>query len=275
MTQKSFGHWRILIADTLRLDESTTFNESDKPYSNYLGDIHPLPSSKATSVYQAKLNLVDHSVAVFVKHFYLRSKSDHYKQYLRKSRALKAVAADTLLGRHGFIAPTTLIVGWQQIYGLKSDFFTVSSALEGYNNIYDQIDALSQLGRKPKRDFLRALAEITASLHNNKISHGDMRPGNVLCKRNDTWKFAYIDNERTKKHWRLSNQARIKNLVQLNLLITPSLSRSDRLYFFQTYCERCFGTFNRKLLTQVLKKTHERMTRLLKAKRIKQSDMWL
>lgn len=193
---------------------------------------------------------------------------------------MKAVTADSLLNAHGFIAPKLLIIGWQQHYGIKKNYFTVSTALEGYKDIYHQVEALSGADRKSKKEFIVALATAIAALHKANISHGDMRPGNILCQQDlsshdKAWQFAYIDNERTKKHRLLPGRARIKNLVQLNLLISREISRSDRLRFFQTYCDCCYGSFNNKLLAQVLKKTRIRMARLLDTHRIQQSDVWL
>lgn len=257
----------------------------DIPFSKYLSDRRDVHSSRATRVYQARLVSAGQTQSVFVKQFHARSAVDQCKQLVRKSRAMKAVVADSLLNEQGFIAPKLLIIGWQKIYLIKKNYFTVSTALEGYKDIYQQIEALRGLGKQAKKEFLVALATAIAALHKANISHGDMRPGNILCKHDlskhhlskhdSTWQFAYIDNERTKKHWRLPTRARIKNLVQLNLLFSREISRSDRLRFFQTYCDRCYGSFNNKLLTQVLKKTRSRMARLLDAHRIEQSDVWL
>jgi uncharacterized protein YmfQ (DUF2313 family) len=268
------------LDDVVGLSEPDSIDADDMPFSKYLSERREVHSSQATRVYQARLDCAGQTRAVFVKHFHARSVIDQYKQLVRKSRAMKAVMADALLNEHGFIAPELLIIAWQQNYGIKKNYVTVSTALEGYKDIYQQVEALSGLDRMSKKEFLVALATATAALHKANISHGDMRPGNILCqhglsKQENTWQFAYIDNERTKKHWRLPTRARIKNLVQLNLLISQEISRSDRLRFFQTYCDCCYGSFNKKLLVQVLKKTRTRMARLLDTHRIQQSDVWL
>ncbi len=270
-----------MIGDTPGLDDVSGLEEADDgdaqsiPFSRYLTQRRDVHSSEATRVYQAKLVFSGLSQTVFVKQFHTRSIADQCKQLIRKSRAMKAVMADALLNEHGFIAPQLLIIAWQQQYGFKKNYFTVSKALEGYKDIYQQVETFSDLGRQSKRAFLVALATEIAALHKANISHGDMRPGNVLCKYDKTWLFAYIDNERTKKHWWLPTRTRIKNLVQLNLLISQGISRSDRLRFYKTYCDSCYGLFNKKLLVRVLKKTRTRMKRRLDTDRIQQSDMWL
>ncbi len=302
------SHWRYLVSDQVLLDEpgkpntpsdvnsgldnalDNTTDYSEIPFSKLLTEAIEVHSSLATHVYQAQLLTGDRQQTVFVKQFHTRSRFDQCKQLVRKSRAMKAITADSMLNALGFIAPRTLIIGWQQRYGIKTRFFTVSTALEGYSDIYNQVEAFGKLEtkalrRQAKRGFLIALGTATATLHKANISHGDMRPGNVFCKlvaskpsntkEGDTWEFAYIDNERTKKHWCLPTRMRIKNLVQLNLLISPYISRSDRLCFFQAYCDHCYSEFNDRLLSQVLDKTRRRIIRLLNTNRIQQSDIWL
>ncbi|MBV1930795.1 MAG: lipopolysaccharide kinase InaA family protein, partial [Porticoccaceae bacterium] len=235
--QRKSGQWRYLIGDIpglddiFRLSESDNIDTDDIPFSKHLTERRDVHSSQATRVYQATLISAGQRQSIFVKHFHARSTADKCKQLARKSRAMKAVMADALLNEHGFIAPKLLIIAWQQNYGIKKNYFTVTTALEGYKDIYQQVEAFSGPGRKSKKEFLVALASATAALHKTNISHGDMRPGNILCKHDKTWQFAYIDNERTKKHWRLPTRTRIKNLVQLNLLISQEISRSDRLRF--------------------------------------------
>ena len=272
---RKIGSWRYMMDKTLKLPDTSSSSKLAMPYLKYFTELQTVQSSQATSVYQAKLVSSDRFIPVFIKQFHFRSKTDRCKHLVRKSRALRAVEADDLLHHHGLVAPRTLIVGWQQTHLIKNNFFTVTIALEGYKNIYDQISTVSGQGKEAKREFIIALAKEIATLHRAKISHGDMRAGNILSKYDNTWKFAFIDNERTKKHLRLPTNIRVKNLVQLNLLLSPNISRADRLRFFKTYCNDCFGAFNRDLLTRVLKKTRRRMVRLLSTNRIEQSDIWL
>jgi lipopolysaccharide kinase (Kdo/WaaP) family protein len=268
------GSWHYLVANALAAIDASASAELNIPFSNSFTELLPIQSSKATSVYWANIVTPNHSIPIFIKQFHFRSLADRCKHLLRKSRAMRAVTADAMLIQQGFIAPKTLIVGWQKNYCIKDKFFTVTRALVKYKDIYEQISTISDQGREAKRAFLIALAREIAALHGAKISHGDMRAGNILSKHNDTWQFAYIDNERTRKHLHLPTKIRVKNLVQLNLLLSPAISRTDRLCFFQTYCECCFGSFNKKLLTRVLAKTRQRMARLLSTHRIQQSDIW-
>ena len=271
---RKVGSWRYMMDKTLALPDTSSSSQLAIPYSKYFTELQTVQSSQATSVYQANLVSSDRLIPVFIKQFHFRSRTDRCKHLVRKSRALRAVEADDLLHRHGLVAPRTLILGWHQKYTVKNNFFTVTTALEGYKNIYDQISAVSGQGKEAKREFIIALAKEIARLHGAKISHGDMRAGNIMSKYDNAWQFAFIDNERTRKHLRLPTKIRVKNLVQLNLLLSPNISRADRLRFFETYCNDCFGSLNRDLLTRVLKKTRQRTARLLSNNRIQQSDIW-
>lgn len=275
LIKRTTGTWRFYTDSSLSLDNVGHTDDSDIPLAHCLTDQQAVHSSESSDVCKARLHLRDKTTAVFVKKFHFRSQRDRIMHLLRKGRAIRAVEADTMLIRQGFTAPQTLIAGWRQQYGIRRDFFTVTTALEGYTTLYVQVDRVAREGRSAKRAFLAGLAHTVAQLHATNISHGDMRAGNILARHDREWQFAFLDNERTKRHITLPMRARIKNLVQLSLLINPAISRTDRLYFYQVYCEQCFGSFNKQLLTKVLHKTHKRISRLVEKKRIEQSDLWI
>ena len=180
------GSWRYMIDKTLALPDTSSSSKLAIPYSKYFTELQTVQSSRATSVYQANLVSSDRLIPVFIKQFHFRSKTDRCKHLVRRSRAQRAVEADALLQHHGLVAPKTLILGWQQKYLVKNNFFTVTTALEGYKNIYDQVSIVSGQGKEAKREFIIALAQEIATLHGAKISHGDMRAGNILSKYDST-----------------------------------------------------------------------------------------
>lgn len=275
LVRQTAGAWRFYIDSSLSLDNVGPIRDSEIPVARCLTDQQTVHSSESSDVCKARLQLCDKITPVFVKKFRFRSLRDRIMHLLRKGRAIRAVEADAMLIQQGFTAPQTLIAGWRQEYGIKKDFFTVTAALEGYTTLYAQVYRVAGQGRHAKRDFLAALANTVAHLHTTNISHGDMRAGNILARHDRDWQFAFLDNERTKRHITLPMRAQIKNLVQLNLLINPAISRADRLYFYQVYSNRYFGSFDKKLLTKVLRKTHKRISRLVEKNRIEQSDLWI
>jgi serine/threonine protein kinase len=92
---------------------------------------------------------------------------------------------------------------------------------------------------KLKRSLLRSAGEFIGKLHSKGIFHGDLRLDNILVEGWETGEptFSLIDNERNKyfdeKH--ISNICRRKNLVQVNMVILPQITFTDRLRFFMAY----------------------------------------
>ena len=83
---------------------------------------------------------------------------------------------------------------------------------------------------------------------------------------NSSWKFCFIDNERTRKCHIFCNRLRLKNLVQINLLLDGT-TKADRLRFFKYYL-RLNPDIRRnslKWINKVNSKTKIRMRRKSKA----------
>ena len=88
---------------------------------------------------------------------------------------------------------------------------------------------------REKRDLLRQFGLTVGRMHRAGVVHGDLRPGNVLVRRNgNRWEFFLIDNERTRRHRYLRGRLRRKNLVQINML-PRGISNTDRMRFFLPY----------------------------------------
>lgn len=257
------GPWHYLIDTSVNLDMQGFKQNAALPISHLLAEREDVQSSKATEVCRAKLKSADGAVAVYIKWFYFRSAFDRLKHLVRKSRAMRAVKADAELRRQGFIAPKTLMLGWQRKWGRKHKYFTVSTAMDGYRDIYQTIESIGQDGDE-KHEFINAVATVVARMHQSGFRHGDMRAGNVLCRRDaqtSQWRFAFIDNERTRRYPSLPLSARVKNLVQLNLLVRPEINREDRELFFSIYSQHCYGAPNDRLKQKVMAKTLKRQAR--------------
>jgi len=112
-------------------------------------------------------------------------------------------------------------------------------------------------------------------MHNENIGHGDLRAGNIMCQQSGSWKFSFLDNERTRQYKKLPDNIRIKNLVQLNLLFNPVISKANRQRFFNHYSALCYGQTNKDLLNKVIDKTRKRLKIMLDKKKIGVADLWL
>ena len=101
-------------------------------------------------------------------------------------------------------------------------------------------------------------------MHAANISHGDLRTGNVLVKlKEDDWDFYFLDNERTVKYNKLPDKLRIKNLVQIGMVLNENLTNTDRMRFYKTYLKQNQQVIPNplELAKKVSVKTEERLSK--------------
>lgn len=88
--------------------------------------------------------------------------------------------------------------------------------------------------------------------------------GNVLARREEnSWRFFFLDNERTKKFDSLPFELRVKNLVQANMVRDGNLSNTGRMRFFREYCaeNKISKRQSKALAEKVLKRTNRRLNK--------------
>lgn len=270
------GPWRCHVHPALAALPLAAGANAVTPVDALVFDRHPIPASPNATVYRAQLHSGDGSLPVVVKHFHYRSGVDRVKHLLRKSRSLRAFEADQLLADEGFATPQTLLTGWRQRGLCKDRFFTITAELSGYDNLDRHLEQLTATAPRRKWQLIEALAITVATLHRRGIVHGDLRLGNIMATDDGQWRFAFLDNERTRRLRSVPDALRIKNLVQLNMLTGPTLTRTNRLRFFHVYCASSFGEFESTRLRQrVMARTRERLLRLVARGRLAPADLWL
>jgi len=235
-----------------------------------------IASSYFSHVCKAVFDNKGSRLTTYLKRIDFKSPRDIIKQQLSQSRSIKAFEAELLLQSLGFEVATTLITGWRRRQFLfKDKFFTLSSALSDYDDLYITVKKVGQQSAAQKRAFIKQLSSTIARLHSANISHGDLRAGNIMCKHTGIWHFAFIDNERTRQYKKIPESSRIKNLVQLNLLLSPVISRASRQRFFNNYSILCYGGSNKDLLTKVINKTRKRLNVMVDKQKISSAELWL
>jgi tRNA A-37 threonylcarbamoyl transferase component Bud32 len=273
---RKVGPWRCHVHPALAALPLAAEAIAMTPVDGLVFERHPIPASPNAAVYRAQLHSGEGLLPVFVKHFHYRSRLDQVKHLLRKSRSLHAFEADQLLAREGFATPQTLITGWRQRGLCKDRFFTITAELSGYDNLYRHLEQLTATAPRRKWLLIEALAITVAALHRRGIVHGDLRLGNIMATNDGQWRFAFLDNERTRRLSSVPDPLRIKNLVQLNMLTGPTLTRTNRLRFFHVYCVSSFGEFEPARLRQrVMARTRERLLSLVARGRLAPGDLWL
>lgn len=274
--RRKVGVWRCRVNPSVAALALAPDATAATPVEALIAERTPVPASRATLVCRARLVTAEGDLPVFVKCFRYRSAFDRVKHLCRPSRAQRAFTADQLLNREGFATPETLLTGWRQRGLLRDGFFTITAELTGYDNLYVHLARLTGTAPRRKRQLVEALAATVARMHHRGIAHGDLRLGNVLAQWVGDWRFAFLDNERTRQFASLPKSLRVKNLVQLNMLTGPTLTRSDRLRFFRAYCASGTDGFDPALLRQrVVARTRERWARLVAQGRLAPGDIRL
>ncbi|MEM1111968.1 MAG: lipopolysaccharide kinase InaA family protein [Pseudomonadota bacterium] len=172
---------------------------------------------------------------LYFKAFMPRSPWERVKGWLRGTRAARARTHNEQLRKYGFETPRD--IAWGRLtHGREYQY---STAVPGDGVTHWLRRELT--GREPadllmKRRLLRELGRFVGRLHHAGFVHGDLRPSNVLAQYSgERFNFALIDNERTSWHRQIPGKLLLKNLMQLNMLLSSDLTVTDRWRFFQAW----------------------------------------
>jgi tRNA A-37 threonylcarbamoyl transferase component Bud32 len=216
--------------------------------------------SSANSVVARRLK----PTVVYYKEFLSRSPFEGIKSLLRGSRCQRAITKGKMLRQKGFNSPHVYC------WGKKGNrHFMMSEGVEALG-LGDYIRKhwqrpLSGAEISTKRRFIKKLGKIIGELHKNGICHGDLRANNILVQESTgDVMFYFVDNERNELFTKIPTRLIKKNLVQINMMQSPHISRQDRLRFFRAYCE-AYGGLNPAeklaLIQGVQLRTEERLVK--------------
>lgn len=201
---------------------------------------------------------------VYYKEFLSRSSCERMKGLLRGSRSQRAVVRGEMLKQRGFHTPAILCWGEK---GHRNFMITEGLSAVSLSSYMEEnwIPTLSGTELLTKKDIIEKLGKEVGKLHKAGICHGDLRLSNILVKeRGQDIVFYFIDNERTLLFKKIPRKLIVKNLVQLNMIFLPGVSRQDRLRFFAAYNEmydRFTAGKKMTLMVEVQKRTTERLAR--------------
>ena len=174
-----------------------------------------------------------------------------------------------MLAEHGFCVPKVVALGEQRYGPVCTSNFLITCELDNASDLYACFDDNWQVQSRQvlcdKRRFIRALGETVGRMHGEGIFHGDLRAGNIFAKRTDSgWQFFFLDNERTRKLGLLPKRLRLKNLVQVNMLLGENITVTDRMRFLKAYLAQN-GHLRDKwkhLAKQTVAKTRRRLSKI-------------
>ena len=191
-----------------------------------------ISSSNNSRVWKVRMD----GASFFIKFFAPRGIRD--KLLFRKTRARRASEGSLILLQNGFLSPAILVQG-DVVKGWEvGESFLVTEEVEKGYNIYSFVETFfNQSEFEAKRICIKTFGTVIGRLHKKGIFHGDLRPGNILIKNTGSAPDVYfLDNERNKYFESgIPDRLREKNLVQLNMIVTPKITFTDRLRFFHAY----------------------------------------
>jgi hypothetical protein len=225
-----------------------------------------LPSSEFSRVCKLNITLEGAARDIYIKWFFRKSALASIKSLFCGSLAKCTYNAEKMLAQNGFDVPLTIAVGETWSGPFHSESFSVTLGIENTKRAVDIIRRIHEITTPEQlaahRNLIRNFGLTIGKMHANGIFHGDLRFGNVLFRPDGaSWRFFFIDNERTKKFILLPFWLRVKNIVQLNIGTYGILSRTDRMRFFSEYCTRAgIGKkLGKVLIKAVILKTHRRL----------------
>ncbi len=178
----------------------------------------------------------------YFKEFHHRSLLDKLKAIFGYTRCRRAFEGGKLLLKHGFHTAIPVVHGTEKTFCIISRNFLVTRGSPGERTYqYFQTrfpmpltaDVLAE-----KRALIRAAGHEIGRLHHEGIFHGDLRVGNIIINGSgSSARFFFVDNERTRYYKIIPERKRLKNLVQLNMVLLPQITRTDRLRFFNAYLD--------------------------------------
>jgi hypothetical protein len=183
---------------------------------------------------------------LFVKHFDPPAGWERLKLWFRRTRPSRIERSTAALRAAGFFAPPILLSG---VHRESRREVIVTARAEGDGPIL----ALRGLDGSiaAKRAVLSALGAEVGRLHRAGFIHGDLTPFNIRIVIDEPPRFAFIDNERTRRNAVIARRRRrLRNLVQLGRFALPWISRTDRMRVFRAYEAALYRCHSRSLERQ-------------------------
>ena len=207
-------------------------------FNGVRGPFEKIEASKYTRVYKCAVAFKGRIRDFYFKQYLCRSVTDFLKHIFRPSRARRSLNASEILYHNDLHTPEVIAVGDKKLGPFPINNFMITREIKNARTLYEYIKMDWQsLGNR--RLFFSKLGTEIGKMHAAGISHGDLRPGNILVTFEDNdYTFYFLDNERTRKFRHIPDRLRFKNLVQINMFHRQMLNLTDRMRFYKNYLKQ-------------------------------------
>lgn len=198
----------------------------------------PVKSSRFTTVFQFRNP--KSGELFYCKVFHDRSIKDTIRNIFGFNRSRREFRADNVLLQKGFLTPLPIMFGAEYTGLFMKKNFLITKAVSGertYQYFQSHFQVPLSIERvAEKRDLICAAGREIGRLHRQGICHGDLRVGNIIIDgAGSSARFFFIDNERSMHYSEIPEKKRLRNLVQLNMVRLPQITKTDRVRFFDAY----------------------------------------
>jgi tRNA A-37 threonylcarbamoyl transferase component Bud32 len=178
-----------------------------------------------------------------LKEYLKRSSLEFLKAFFRGSRARRAWREGLNLLHKGVATPKIFSYGEKTFCCFSTRNFLVTEFIPEASGVYTYFKTrytvpLTGDDIRQKRELICALGKFIGTLHAKGIFHGDLRLDNIIFTESAERKYSFflIDNERNKSfRTGIPKRLREKNLTQVNTVVLPQITLTDRLRFFKAY----------------------------------------
>jgi hypothetical protein len=197
--------------------------------------------SRHAGTVRIELPFGDGTCGAYLKVYQSAALGVRVKDGFRSSKALRSLRVSAQLANLGFgVAPVLAAGEDRRGLALRNAFLlTVELSADRLDQFANRLaDEPGAARRQRKRAILDALGREVARLHESGFVHGDLLVTNILVARELPPRLYFIDHDRSRRPCQLVRvRQERRNLVQLNRINIPGITRSDRLRVLRRYAE--------------------------------------
>jgi serine/threonine protein kinase len=235
-------------------------NNSDLFFSLPVCEI--IKDQRKVKVGRVVLDIRGESHGIYIKRYNSFSLRHRFGSMFVQSGGVKSLRGAAILNDNGIPTAKPIAAVEERIQGaVRRSFYLSKEILGGVTVDAYWLSTLQPLsahaGFKRRRVFLQVLGDLFNALHGHSVYHNDLKDANILAvpvKDRDSINLYLLDLEGVRQYRHLSENRRIKNLVQLKRTLGRYLSRTQQLAFLRAYLARSFADrrLKRNLIGKVM-----------------------
>ncbi|MDD5556508.1 MAG: lipopolysaccharide kinase InaA family protein [bacterium] len=214
--------------------------------------------SPARVIFSSTLDDGDGGLPVVIKVYRHPRLGDWIKANLCGSKGSREWDVTVAAAGRGLPTVVPVAFGERRRLGLLQESYLITVRLYDCLTLEEVLfspDRSRRAGGRRRRRVIVLLAGILRRMHDRGIHHLDLHPGNFLVGRDAAGgdEIHLLDLHRANVRASLPPRARIRSLSQFNMFARISLSRSERLLFFDAYfgADRLWQEEKRLLLERI------------------------